>query len=169
MNSVAEQLPLIKTALKCQEIQNKLFHEHDKGGAIICFNSTKALRHEADVLVLRKSGVTLEFEIKVSYADFLADFRKVEKHQQMQSGDTGGPQYFFYACEPGVIPPEKVPAYAGLVHVQRHYFPNRTNTYIDHKDVLTVVKEAPRLHREVNEGIHERLCRALMYKAYYNV
>lgn len=159
--------PLFKMALKCNEVQNALFHAHDKGGAIICFNTNNALVHEADVLVLRKSGVTLEFEVKVSREDFKADFRKKDKHEQLARGYKFGPQYFAYACEPGVIPPHEVPAYAGLVHIIRQYHPNRSNTVMLHTDRLEVVKEAPRLHKEVNPGIHERICRSLMYKAFY--
>ncbi len=161
------QLPLLKMPLKCSEIQKALFHEHDKGGSIICFNNTRALCHEADVLVLRKSGATLEFEVKVSREDFRADFRKTEKHEQMKRGHPQGPQYFFYACEPGIINADDVPAYAGLVHIVRHYYPNISNTVMLHKDQIEVVKAAPRLHKEASPGIHERICRSLMYKAFY--
>jgi len=152
------QPPVLMT---CREIQEALFRAYDTAGSIICFNSTKVLCHEADVLVLRKSGVTIEVEVKVSRSDFMADFRKVEKHKQMQRGYKHGPQYFYYAAEPHVIPLDKVPAYAGLLHV----FPAPQTRHISETRVV-VAKKAPRLHKEQNEGIHERICRTLMYKAW---
>jgi hypothetical protein len=149
--------------LDCSDIQLALFFEHDKGQNIIAFNTTKVLRHEADVVLLRPTGVTVEFEVKVSRADFLADFRKVIKHQQLKLGIEGGPQHFYYACEPGVIPIEKVPSYAGLVHVSRKENRRRGSQY-----EVEVVKKAPRLHKTPNHDIHLRLCRSLMYKALRN-
>jgi len=38
------------------------------------------LDHEADLLILNKSGYLTEIEIKRSWADFLADFRKKHTH-----------------------------------------------------------------------------------------
>lgn len=38
------------------------------------------LNHEADIIVLNKSGYLTEVEIKRSWADFLADFRKSHTH-----------------------------------------------------------------------------------------
>lgn len=38
------------------------------------------LTHEADLLILNKSGYLTEVEIKRSWADFLADFRKKHTH-----------------------------------------------------------------------------------------
>jgi len=39
------------------------------------------LNHEADLLILNKSGYLTEIEIKRSWADFLADFRKRHTHE----------------------------------------------------------------------------------------
>lgn len=158
-------MSLTKEPLLCRDIQRALFTEYNKSGNIICYNIQNALAHETDVLVLRRSGVTLEFEVKVSYADFRADFRKTRKHHELAAGAVVGPQYFYYACAPGIIPVEKLPPYAGLVHVIRHYYLNSSKTVMLDTDRVQIIKPAPRLHREANPGIHERICRSLMYKA----
>lgn len=38
------------------------------------------LNHEADLLIMNKTGYLTEIEIKRSWADFLADFRKKHTH-----------------------------------------------------------------------------------------
>lgn len=153
----------IAEAMDCRDIQYALLREFDKSGAIICLNSQRVLAHEADVLVVRKSGVSIEIEVKVSRSDFAADFRKADKHAQLASGYEFGPQHFYFASEPHIIPLAKVPAYAGLIHVS----PAPAHAHIS-QTCCVIVKEAPRLHRTPHEGIHERICRALMYKAIRN-
>jgi hypothetical protein len=149
-----------KQALTCYDIQFCLFLANNRSQSVIAFNTTRALLHEADVLVVRNSGVTVEYEVKTSRSDFRADFRKEQKHRQMAAGHKGGPQYFFYACEPGIIEAADVPAYAGLVHLVQH---GRR-----HETEVRVVKPAPRLHKEKSPEIHERICRSLMHKALYH-
>jgi hypothetical protein len=68
---------------------------------IVAFNvhglsDTLALFHECDMLVLSKSGYLTEIEIKRSYSDFLADFKKDHAHE------SGIIKYFYY-CVPESI------------------------------------------------------------------
>jgi hypothetical protein len=93
---------------------------------------------EIDVMGISGSGVIYEFEIKRSRADFFADIKnKKYKHTRMVEGDaiwiydewkkgkrTGNkvkqmslPNRFYYVCEEGMILPEEVPQYAGLLYV----------------------------------------------------
>lgn len=58
-------------------------------------------RHECDMLVLSKSGYLTEIEIKRSWADFLADFKKEHKHD-----GRGLIKYIFYCVPEGLL--EKV-------------------------------------------------------------
>jgi hypothetical protein len=39
------------------------------------------LNHEADLIIMNKSGYLTEFEIKRSWSDFLADFKKKHTHE----------------------------------------------------------------------------------------
>lgn len=54
------------------------------------------LNHEADILVISKSGYASEIEIKRSWEDFLADMKKTEHHVDERV-------YYFYYCVPASI------------------------------------------------------------------
>lgn len=54
------------------------------------------LPYEADFVVISKSGYLTEVEIKRSWSDFLADFKKKHKHDAEQV-------YYFYYCVPEKI------------------------------------------------------------------
>lgn len=92
---------------------------------------------ESDLLFLSKSGIWTEIEIKVSRSDFLADLRnKTEKHDVLKDAKNRmRPNRFFYAVPEGLVQPEEVPEYAGLIWVTEWF------------SVQTVKKIAPQLHR----------------------
>ena len=70
---------------------------------------------ESDLLYITKAGYVTEYEIKLSNGDFAADMNKSRKHEILMNG--GGPTYFYYVCPTGIIHPEDVPSYAGLIYV----------------------------------------------------
>lgn len=74
---------------------------------------------ESDVLILTKSHYWYEIEIKVSRADFKNDLKhKFQKHNTLSDADTTDkPNYFYYAVPEGLISPEEVPTYAGLIYM----------------------------------------------------
>jgi hypothetical protein len=92
-------------------------------------------KYESDFIASTKAGYVTEVEIKMSVADFRADFRKghvaykdrkrirVYKHAQLQAGGLGV-KYFYFAAPLGVIPVEEVPEKVGLLEV---YICGRTN------------------------------------------
>lgn len=92
---------------------------------------------ESDILFLSKSGFWTEIEIKVSRSDFKADLKnKSEKHQLLSATHNKlKPNQFFYAAPQGLIHPDEVPDYAGLLTVSEHYFG------------VDIQKPAPWLHR----------------------
>ena len=82
---------------------------------------------ESDYLAITKSMVAYEVEIKVSKEDFKNDFKnKQDKHLLFEDGNMIGrfpkgssmPNYFYYAVPEGLVSPEEVPDYAGLLYVQ---------------------------------------------------
>lgn len=91
---------------------------------------------ESDVLILTNSGYWYEIEIKISRADFHNDQKhKSQKFNFMADGDTRNkPHYFYYAVPEGMISPDEVPSFAGLIYM--------------HRSRLEVIKKAPRLHKE---------------------
>lgn len=72
---------------------------------------------ESDLLLFRKSGIIEEIEIKTSRADFFKDFGKKRKHLRLQSKEGNIPNKFTYLVPEGLVKPEEVPEYAGLVYV----------------------------------------------------
>lgn len=70
---------------------------------IVAFNvngmgQSLSIHHECDMLVLSKSGYLTEIEIKRSWADFLADFKKSHSHEGM-----GLIKYFYYCVPLSII------------------------------------------------------------------
>ena len=55
------------------------------------------LNHEADLLIMNRTGYLTEIEIKRSWADFLADFRKSHTH------DDSKVSWFYYAVPESIV------------------------------------------------------------------
>ena len=93
---------------------------------------------ESDVLFLSKSGYWTEIEIKVSRADFKADLKnKIEKHRILEDEEYKyKPNQFFYAVPKGLVRPEEVPKYAGLLTVSEYWM----STHVE--------KPAPWIHKQ---------------------
>ncbi|MBR8766023.1 hypothetical protein [Porphyromonas levii] len=66
---------------------------------VIGASANLRLNHECDMLILSKSGYLTEIEIKRSWSDFIADFKK--KHNHKDEG--GGMVKYFYYCVPTSI------------------------------------------------------------------
>jgi hypothetical protein len=90
---------------------------------------------ESDVLILTNSGYWYEIEIKISRADFHNDQKhKSQKFNFMaDEGTWNKPHYFYYAVPEGIISPDEVPSFAGLIYM--------------HRSRPEVIKKAPRLHK----------------------
>lgn len=73
---------------------------------------------ESDYWTIDARGITREYEIKISMADYRRDAAK-EKHQYL---GIQGPNFFYYVCPEGLIPPEAVDKKYGLIYVKsRHH------------------------------------------------
>ena len=69
------------TTLSITQVELGLAKYFDLRKNIIVTNvSWGMLLHEADLLILSKSGYLTEVEIKRSWSDFLADFKKTHTH-----------------------------------------------------------------------------------------
>ena len=98
-----------------------------------------------------KQGVDYEFEVKISRSDFMADFKKKDKHKAMIEPKGLCPHRFFYVCPKELIGKEEVPQYAGLIYYSDEYGLSK----------LRVVKRAPRIHsrlqgRTIKAGLCEK-------------
>lgn len=55
--------------------------KYDKGGCFIGYKYPfSGVKHEADLILINENDYLTEVEIKCSYSDFWADFKKKEKH-----------------------------------------------------------------------------------------
>ena len=112
---------------------------------------------ESDYLAKTVAGYWYEVEIKISLADFKADFKKFDRHNALRNrgwvGREAVPNYFSYCVPKPLV--EKVlplvPAYAGLIGVNEYGH-------------LVEYKPAPKLHPVKIPDEHLKL----VDKFYYN-
>jgi len=128
---------------------------------------------EADIFGISKSGFMYEYEIKCSKSDFKADFKKHHKHYRLENNDViniysiwekgyitdktethiVAPNRFYYACKDGLILPEEIPDYAGLVYIS---------------ELLTEIKPAKLIHHnKVDLRILTRIATILSERTQY--
>lgn len=74
--------------------------------------------HECDLFVVRKSGISIEVEIKISKSDLLADFKKQHKHVDRKNRITE----FYYAMPEDIYNKCKdlIPETAGIITCSRY-------------------------------------------------
>lgn len=144
------------------EIQRYLrWHFMTPNGAKYQIENLFVYRWESDYLHVTKAGYSYEVEIKISRSDFFNDMKKTEKHQILENKyelksyekeQPDKPNYFYYAVPRGLVKPEEIPSYAGLIYVDKIW------PYV-HIEVC-----APKLHGEKID--EDRL--KLKDKFYYN-
>ena len=84
---------------------------------------------DSDILAINKNNFLYEFEIKISRSDFKADFKKIEKHENLKNGI--GPSRFYYITT-FALNNNDVPKYAGLIYYNKDF---------------KVIKRAPKINR----------------------
>lgn len=165
-----------------REIQNALYRflTH-KGHWALCAN-IYLFCWESDFFSLRKSGYSCEYEIKISRSDFKADFKKTDKHFALQNGHVlyehktwhrkedgkyeqiaenqpvkkSRPNYFWYVTPPGLIKPEEVPEYAGLMYAKNKWY-------------CTEVKKPKLLHKEkYKQRWIDKILRSVSFKYWHS-
>ena len=68
-------------------MQNPIFNFRQNLIGFRVSDFSKVVNHECDCLILSKSGYLTEIEIKRSYSDFLADFKKSHTHSDNRIKD----------------------------------------------------------------------------------
>lgn len=152
----------------------RLLHGHYSTTAKYKISNIYIFKHDWETdffIVQRASGYAYDIEVKVTKSDFYNDFNKKEKHRILKSGvyqtwrETFNtttqewerhhtehnwnfrPNRFYYCVPKDMIPVTDVPPYAGLIYAN--------------EIGLTIVKEAPFIHKEKLK-FESRLC----YKLY---
>lgn len=138
---------------------------------------------EMDVLGINESEYIYEFEIKRSKEDYLSEFKnKALKHQFLSQRESTRlydkwkdgkrteekveyitiPNRYFFVCEEGLIKPEEVPEYAGLLYVVKKKY-----STIDREE-LVEIKKAKLLHKnKANLNIYKRVAIVLSQRIVY--
>lgn len=118
-------------------VQTQLYHDLYGGSNVLCPN-VYLFAWESDFIQVTKSLYITEYEIKMSRSDFKADFRKTiggydpqKKHDILASKDVPTcegwkhkridvhrPTRFFFVAPEGMIKPEELPDYAGLMVIK---------------------------------------------------
>ncbi len=134
-------------------MQRRLAHDLMARGHQAVVPNVQLASWEADLVSVTQAGYLHEWEIKVTRSDYLDDFRrKKRKHRVLSSPGHLRSAYYpsrlWYVVPVGLIGPEEVPEYAGLVCING-------GAYVRCAEVL---REAPQLH---NHPITERQWRWL--------
>jgi hypothetical protein len=138
-----------------KDIQRALFVHYNSKQFPYMGTNTQALYHEADFLAIARSGYMTECEIKISRSDFKKDFIKTDKHTRLCQGNVACANYFYFACPADLIHPSEIPAYAGLL-------------WIDRRGGVHVIKSAPVIHKnKPDKDLIIKILRSVMYK-YFN-
>ncbi len=154
----ADELKLTTTGITERNIQKALYFKN-RNSVVIPNYIPPRWGSECDLFVVRKTLWSAEYEIKISRADFKADFRKKIKHRRLQSQrlqDEGLPTQFFYVMPSLLVLPKDVPEYAGLIYCQWH------KNYIGGYLHIKVIRNAPRIgkHKRTQNDLHkiEKTC-----------
>lgn len=141
-----------------RDIQCALYQRHRGGSCVILPNYTPLHWYECDLFVVTGTGFSIEYEIKLSAADFRADWNKGGKHERLAGRHLGlfCPTRFFFAMPEGLVPEQDVPTYAGLMFLRR--------VGRRHMPVETIVRQAPRLS---SRKVPDTVVRHMQGSAYY--
>lgn len=131
---------------------------------------------ECDVLRITGSNLIYEYEIKASRSDFKAELKKkINKHEVLRGkhktnpyvwnngsinteevlqerwGSVGRASFFYYVCPNGLIKPDEIPDFSGLIYV--------------FEDGYQIIKKVPKLHSfKATEKLIRKVCNALTAK-----
>lgn len=161
-----------------------LYGDHRRRYELMVPNCYTSHDNEADVLAVRKSGLCDEFEIKVSRSDFFndakkivatrqADWRNGEYHEWNQNGSPRPApweklkydallagemtcNYFWYVIKEGIVTPDEVPEWAGLITVRDDPFPYRLHRVIRHPKRLHANKMSDKELYKLTRKLHFR-------------
>ena len=128
------------------------------------------MKSESDVIAINPNGYLVEFEVKLTKADFIKDKDKIiyikrkqiNKHKLYEQG--GGSAMFYFVAPKGILTIDDIPEWAGLIEVvSREYI----KEYIKYGTVLVCnnVKNAKKLNkRKATQKEIEKLLRLLSFK-----
>lgn len=106
---------------------------------------------ECDFFAISKTGYSIEIEIKISKADFKADYKKEyygknKHHQLLDKNDTDKPNKFYFACPDGLIKTEDINENYGLIYItDSHWKIVREAKFLHKNKMMTEIKYVRKL------------------------
>jgi hypothetical protein len=127
---------------------------------------------EADIIELTASGYAVEYEVKISRADFRADVKKrsweqaKSKYDILQAGERVN--RFYYIVPEGLIEESEIPEFAGLIYARKGEVRCCTSGtggfYYKQKVFFESIRRAPVLTKE---KLSERIMKKCFESVYY--
>lgn len=176
--------------MTAKDIQRRLLVERYRRSFVL-HNYTPRGWFECDVFEATEAGIFVEYEIKLTAADFKADATKRvnrwqwnpelqrsetvvkgHKHQLLASHSHSGPSRFWFVLAAreinngtlGIVPTSQVPEWAGVMHAVET--PRRKYPY---SVALSVVRNAPQLHREKTGKLYLEHAESVCYYRMHNL
>lgn len=114
---------------------------------------------ESDMIGITHDDMIVEFEIKCSRFDYLAEAKKIVKRHTFERliEPNNLPNMFYYVFSDDITPDEEIPEYAGLIVIEK-----RGNL----QRYTKILKHAPVLHSEL---IKPELWKKLAIKIYHKL
>ena len=150
-------------------LQKKIWHWRIKHGHKLVVPNSRLFYGESDVLSITKTDFAYTHEIKISKSDFKAEFNGVnrckwlwhdtlkkvfESKKYYAASAVQVPNYYLFVCPDGLILPEEIPEYAGLVYWTNGDAPR-----------LAQIVKPPRIHKEIVTQVQkDKLGVSLMWR-----
>jgi hypothetical protein len=135
----------------------ELLHRIGERGDILIPNFFVG-RWEADLYMVRKSGIVVEYEIKTTRSDFFNDFKKntgtytsTPKHLHIKTGDRMINRFYFVVPR-GLVSEPETPSYCGLI-------------FYDDNGTFSEIRQAPLLRKKFTINFEE-IARKLSFREY---
>ncbi len=135
-----------------KDIQKIIMREYTHD--LVIANYTPNKWHECDVMRITKSGYSTEYEIKLSSSDFSRDKHKHWglKHENLLKGSENAPNSFYFVVPEGLITPDRIPSFAGLI-------------YVNNGGYMSTIIKAPKLHKvKWDDEKIKRLCNTYKWR-----
>lgn len=126
---------------------------------------------ESDLLMISKTGFATEYEVKLSVQDFKRDVDKkgnwkngvqISKYASLYRGL--GPNRFFYVFPNGLIHPDQVPEWAGIIEIISYRYGEKDQyEYIS----PSITRQPKWLHKnKVDQSLIQKVQTCLYYKVF---
>jgi hypothetical protein len=163
----------MKSRKEERKIQDALFRLVARKSSQICAPGyTPKDWWECDLWSVTGSGYSVEYEIKRTREDFLADRKKVKertldnwervqevKHWMLAARSDRGPSKFNFVTPMGMISLQDVPEWAGLIEFRDY----------SGKLYFREIKKAPRLHKKRVSEEQIQHCQGVFYWRYWDL